>query len=84
MFCISFLSRCIMAKWNVWVPYHCTVRVQVEADTEEQARELGELEAYPYLCHQCADDIEMGEANPDFESEAVQVKNYTLKGDDNG
>jgi hypothetical protein len=62
-----------MAKWNVWVPYHCTVKVEVEAETEEEAREKGELEVWPCLCHHCADDIEMGEPNLDLKSEAFKT-----------
>jgi hypothetical protein len=50
-------------KWHVCVLYDASVTVEVEADTEEEAKEKAMDQAGGIsLCHQCSDEIELGDA----------------------
>lgn len=50
-----------MPKYSVAIEVHATMYVEVEADSEEEAKEKAETEAYePTLCWQCANDVEIG------------------------
>ncbi len=62
-----------MKKWSIAIPWHCTVFIEVEAETEKEAIEKGECRVYPTLCHQCTDHVELGESNSDIESDAVEI-----------
>lgn len=49
-----------MKKYNVAVQVYATMYMTVEADSEEEAREKAEQEAYePSLCYQCSDEVEI-------------------------
>lgn len=51
-----------MAKWNVTVLVDASVNVEVEADTEEEAKDKALQKApTPNICHQCSDELEVGE-----------------------
>ena len=57
-----------MAKYNVSIPYHATIHIEVEADSKEEAEEVAMDNCYPTLCNYCSSDgIELDEAN--YESE---------------
>jgi len=49
-------------KFSVQFEIYASTSVTVEADNEEQAREIATKNAYaPCLCHQCADDLDIGD-----------------------
>lgn len=49
-----------MAKYSVSIQVYATMYMKVEADSEEEAREKAEKEAYePTLCWQCSDEVEI-------------------------
>jgi hypothetical protein len=60
-------------KWSVSIPWHASVCVRVEADTAEEAIEKAIEIAQPSLCHQCSDEIELGEWNNEVSSDAIEV-----------
>lgn len=59
-------------KYSVSVPVPATATIEVEASSKEEALEKAEDEFFPILCHQCANEIELGE--PDFESKDISIK----------
>ena len=65
-----------MKKYLVSIPWHAVVFVHVEANSIEEAKEKGLEEAYPGLCHQCTDTVEMGEFADQYEDqiEATEIK----------
>lgn len=49
-----------LKKYSVAIKVNATMYVEVEADSEEEAREKAWSEAYePSLCHQCSDEMEI-------------------------
>jgi len=49
-----------MPKYLVAFQVYATTWVEVEADSEEEAKEKAEQEINePTLCHQCADEVEI-------------------------
>ena len=49
-------------KYSVQFEVYASTVVIVEAESEEQAREIALQNAYaPCLCHQCSDDVEIGD-----------------------
>lgn len=49
-----------MPKYSVAIEVHATMYVEVEADSEEEARDKAENEANePVLCYQCANEVEV-------------------------
>lgn len=49
-------------KYRVMFTVDATVSVVVDADNEEAAKEKAwEVAAHPCLCHQCADELEVGD-----------------------
>lgn len=57
----------IKKKYNVCVPIHCSINVQVEAESVEEAIKLAIDEAStPHLCYQCSGKLEL--ADPDTDS----------------
>lgn len=52
-------------KYRVTIIHGCTTSVEVEADSVEHARELAyeSDESQPILCHQCSNDVELGDAH---------------------
>lgn len=59
-------------KYRVCFPWYCTVSVDVEAETKEEAKEKAIKEVHPHLCWQCSDNIEMGESNDDLEPDVYE------------
>jgi hypothetical protein len=64
-----------MKKWSVWGNYYASKFLgEVEAETEEEALKLAEDDAgaeFDYmvcLCHQCADEVEIGDLDSFFVS----------------
>lgn len=62
-----------MKKYFVRIPYFCTVMVEVEADSPAEAIDLAVSNAFPSLCHQCSDEIEMDAMNDDAEITAEEI-----------
>lgn len=58
--------------WTGWVPFYCSVKVTVDAETESEARKKIEREAHPFLCHYCANGIEMGDPTEQSEIEVCE------------
>jgi len=56
-----------MKTYSVSIPWHCDVLVIVEAESEDEALLKAETSVYPCLCHQCSEDINIGERNTDAE-----------------
>jgi len=51
-----------MKKYVVTITVDASVWVEVEADSEEQAKELGMQKAVnPCLCHQCSSEVFVGD-----------------------
>ena len=51
-----------MPKYRVTMLVDATVDVVVEAESEEEAKDKALINAYaPTLCHQCSDDLEVGD-----------------------
>lgn len=61
-----------MTKYLVSIPYHCCFLVKVEAENEEQAIRKSNT-VFPNLCHQCSDEIEIGEANDSYEPDVQEL-----------
>ena len=59
--------------YNVSIPWHCTVFVEVEAEDEYLAKEKALKECCWNLCHQCSDRVEIGEVNFDYEPEVYEL-----------
>lgn len=67
-----------LKKYSVSIPYHASVIVEVEAtDKQDAVHAAWEKVGAPSLCHQCSDEVEMGEANDDCEPDVIE-----LSGDD--
>jgi len=61
-----------MGKWRVFVTVDASVVLEVEADTEEQAKEAAMDEVgSPCLCHHCSYKIELGD--PMEAIEAIKI-----------
>ena len=59
-----------MSKYTVILSVHASISVDVEADSEEQAKELALKKAdCPTLCHYCADKIEIGDVDEALDAE---------------
>lgn len=56
-------------KYHVIFEVYASTTVTVEADSEEQARELASQEVHVSLCHQCSHDL-----NVDDVGEIVAVE----------
>jgi hypothetical protein len=61
-------------KYSVWGSYYASKYLgEVEADTKEEALEKAETEDLDYyvtLCHQCSDEVEVGDLESFYVSEA--------------
>ena len=63
-----------LKKYSVSIPWFCSVIVQVEAAHKEEAEEKALREAGPSLCHQCSDNIDMGEWDSEGDVNVYEVK----------
>jgi hypothetical protein len=61
-----------MPKYLVSIPYHCAFLVKVEAENKEQAIRKADT-CFPNLCHQCSDEIEIGEANDSYDADVQEI-----------
>lgn len=59
-------------KYIVWFPFHCTVRTEVEAETKEEEIEKAQRKVHPMLCHQCSDEIEIGDCVDSIDPEVYE------------
>ena len=51
-----------MKKWSVVLSVDATMIVEVEANTEEEAKDKAiETAGTPWLCHQCSRDLNIGD-----------------------
>lgn len=63
-----------MKTYQVRIPYFCTVIVEVEANSTNEAKSVAIAKAYPpSLCYRCSDGIEMDEMNDDAEIIVEQI-----------
>jgi len=60
-------------KYSVSIPWHCSVVVEVEAENAEEAAEKALNDVNPTLCHQCSDEVELGDCNVDFEPDVTEL-----------
>jgi hypothetical protein len=52
-----------MAKWTVLVTYDASRTFEVDAESEEAAKEKAmEMAGLASVCHQCSNEIEVGDA----------------------
>ena len=59
-------------KYAVYVTYWATTRQEVEADSEEEAKIIGEnMAGWPSLCHQCSRELEIGDSTGDVSVELI-------------
>jgi hypothetical protein len=60
-------------KYRVWFTVYASTAVEVDAENEEEARQKAEEVVYrPSLCHQCSDELEMGDVGDIFEVEEIE------------
>lgn len=50
-----------MTTWHVCITYDASVVVEVEAETEEEAKEKAFDNAHVSLCHHCAHELDLGD-----------------------
>lgn len=50
-----------MTRYRVYLSATASHSVEVEADNEADAMDLGEQQGPPSLCHQCARGVELGD-----------------------
>lgn len=51
-----------MKKWSVILSVDATIRVTVEAETAEEAKDKAlDVASAPRVCHQCAKEIDIGD-----------------------
>lgn len=51
-----------MSRWQVVITVDASICVEVEADDAEQAKDRAwEQASVPGICHQCSDDITLGD-----------------------
>lgn len=50
-----------MSKYEVTLLVSGTTSITVEAESEEEARDLAYREAYVSLCHQCSEELEVSD-----------------------
>ena len=62
-----------MKKYIVRIPYFCTFLVEVEADSPAEGEGMAMSKAYPSLCHQCSNEIEIDEMNDAAEITVEEV-----------
>lgn len=66
-----------MGRWRVLVTIDATVSLVVEAETEDEAKELAMDDAQVTLCHQCAGTLIVNDP-----MEAVEALEITDEEDD--
>jgi hypothetical protein len=54
-------------RYSVSIPWHCSVVVCVDAQTAEEAKAVALEKVYPSICHQCSDELELGDINLECE-----------------
>lgn len=59
-------------KWFVVFNVYASTSMQVEADTEEEARELAEQNVHVSLCHQCSREVDIGDVGEILEVGRVE------------
>jgi hypothetical protein len=57
----------------VIIPWHATVFVEVDAENKKEAEEKALDEAYPSLCHQCSNEIQIDEINDSAEIDISEI-----------
>jgi hypothetical protein len=62
-----------MKRYSVVIPWHCSVIVKCEAENEEQAKEIALQKTFPTLCYCCSEEIELGEANLDYDPDVQEI-----------
>lgn len=48
-----------MSKYRVTFEIYASSTVEVEADSEEQAKQKASKKVWPTLCHECSDEVEI-------------------------
>jgi hypothetical protein len=61
-------------NYSVSIPWHCSVVVQVAADSREEAEAKALKIASPSLCHQCSHQVNLGDVNLDVEPDVEELK----------
>jgi hypothetical protein len=59
--------------YTVCVPFHASVTVMVQADSEEEAKDMAIEHAKPHLCNRCSADIALGELDGRTEIIATEI-----------
>lgn len=61
-----------MPKYLVRTPWHCSFLVEVEAENEKEALEKS-WNHHPNICHQCSNEIELGDANDSCDPDVSEI-----------
>jgi hypothetical protein len=61
-------------KYRVSIPYHATAYVTVEANSEQEAKDIALDECWPSPCCMCSDEFSIDEYNENSEIFAYLIK----------
>ena len=62
-----------MKKWTVSIPLAASATYNIDAETSEEAINKAFELGVPTLCHQCADDVEIGDFVLDGDAVAEEI-----------
>jgi hypothetical protein len=66
-----------MRRYSVIITVDASVTVEVDAENEEQAKELAmEQASHPCICHQCSNEIDIGDLQDAIEATDITGRDY--------